>query len=194
MYADLSSYVCTFEHCIHPPFESRTQWFDHEMDFHRREWNCLFCDEQWKTPKEVENHIMQQHNSEIGKGTLSAAIEAASQPIRQISTSACPLCDYKYELSRSQKASSDEGNGFISLEKFRNHLGYHLEQLALSALPEHCFDQTLEDEGIGDDYPFSLSEFEVPNIYEQSPTINSEDINDFWPQPLPINRYATDFE
>lgn len=167
---DLSTYVCTFEYCVHPPFESRKQWFDHELDVHRREWMCFFCDAHWKTPKEVETHILHQHNSEIGKGELSAAIKTASLPVRQISILDCPLCDYQYEAPIS-KMSKFEKPGFVSLEKFRDHLGSHLEHLAFLALPRDYL-AVLEDE---DSYSFDHSHF--PS-FRYSMDSTSEDLSE----------------
>ena len=45
-FRDLRPYVCTFDSCTEPNrlFETRHDWFDHEVRYHRREWYCVECD------------------------------------------------------------------------------------------------------------------------------------------------------
>ncbi|KAK3338455.1 hypothetical protein B0H65DRAFT_502515, partial [Neurospora tetraspora] len=60
VFADLSSYTCTFDSCPAPLFETRQQWFQHEMEVHRKHWQCDIgsMPSDWElTPQAFGNHL-----------------------------------------------------------------------------------------------------------------------------------------
>ena len=69
---------------------------------------------------------------------LPPFIKACSRPLEAIEASACPLCHVWEEKLQQRAGHSDQDrNGAIgtTLHEFRRHLGQHLEQLALFAIP-----------------------------------------------------------
>lgn len=133
VHSDLASYVCTFEHCTQPLFESRQQWFHHEMEVHRRNWACQFCEISVSSSEAFENHLKQIHHGIIGEEQIPSLVQLASQQLHRIPASACPLCDYDAVL-RHKLGVSD--TVIIKPAQFRRHVGHHLEQLALFVLPK----------------------------------------------------------
>lgn len=103
--------------------------------------------------KEIKDHIKQGHENEVGEEMFSAMFEPISQPIRQIAASACPLCDYERELNKTVRISRFAHPGFVNLEQFKDHLGRHLEQLALLALPRNYLVQASNNEDKSDYEP-----------------------------------------
>ncbi|KFZ13509.1 hypothetical protein V502_06562 [Pseudogymnoascus sp. VKM F-4520 (FW-2644)] len=140
VFRDLKPYVCTFYECEMLMFRSRHEWFTHELQNHRREWashrNC------------ARNHL--------SSSPLKALIMLSEEPIDKFSSAACPLCnDWETDMVRKQAILESVFPLRNRLENkddlhskprlFRRHLGRHMEQLALFALPPNHFDD-LEDE------------------------------------------------
>ncbi len=67
---------------------------------------------------------------------LASLASRSARPLPRISASACPLCDYEAVIKRKLNFSVDEGPITVPTRTFRNHLGHHLEQLALFVLPK----------------------------------------------------------
>ncbi|KAH0559171.1 hypothetical protein GP486_004295 [Trichoglossum hirsutum] len=141
VHSDLASYVCTQENCSHPLFESRHQWFNHELEVHRQEWACSICAKVFTSEQEFEQHMKQQHSGAFLVGQLSAITARAARPVQRILASACPLCDYDAVLRRRLNASGSDLSASepitVKTQSFRSHLGRHLEQLALFVLPRN---------------------------------------------------------
>ena len=128
---DLHSYVCTFEDCNAPDrlFESRYQWFDHEMQAHRRWWQCVEgCDKPFHSKLSFEAHLQQAHADLSGGAHLPTLMRMCERKANMGTHSDCSLCHHP----------------FTSLVQLRGHMGQHHEQLALFAIPSNL-DQTEED-------------------------------------------------
>lgn len=87
--------------------------------------------------------MTQNHKSLISDDQIPSLVQVASQPLQRIPASACPLCDYDTIL-RARLGGSE--TIVIKPAHFRNHLGHHLEQLALFALPKGAFIQDQDDD------------------------------------------------
>ncbi|KAH8587113.1 hypothetical protein B0O99DRAFT_37904 [Bisporella sp. PMI_857] len=151
VFSDLRPYVCTFEDCGLNMFESQHQWFDHELRFHRMQYLCQICDNITSmTRPQLEKHISRSHPGELVRNALDEILDSGQIP--RIDASDCPLCveygERLQQINQSQKCD-------VSLKQFQVHLGRHMEQLALSALPEDDLD---EDDDSGD----SLLSMEIP--------------------------------
>lgn len=127
-------------------FESRNEWFAHELRYHRREWTCQFCQHRsFDTRTTFEKHVELSHPSLLATSSLKALILQSEEPVDKIHSSACPLCDdWESETIRNSEVLyhfpiSPEvvGKALVhgNLKLFRRHLGRHMEQLALFALP-----------------------------------------------------------
>ena len=124
-YRDLQSYVCTFIDCTtahetHETYESRRQWFKHELQKHRRIWACSgHCQQTFHSSTQLISHLKNSTPINITDAQLPALIETRAIPIPRNAESSCPLCKVRVV-------------GISSLQK---HLCRHLEELALFALP-----------------------------------------------------------
>lgn len=137
-------------------FRSRNEWFAHEMQYHRREWVCQHCQHPaFASVSEFSNHLETAHSAILAKSQLEALLLQSQEPVDKIAASACPLCD-EWELSLNNSRHDakrlflHDGNfvePYGTPKQFRRHLGRHMEQLALFALP------IKERDGLEDDSP-----------------------------------------
>ena len=125
VFSDLQPYVCTFPDCPKEDelYGSQREWFDHEVQLHRREWYCDACLEPFPQKSLFQEHIRAKHSELVTEGNFEAVIGRCERAI--VSGIGCPLCGI--DLT------------FQTLEK---HLGLHLQEIALFALP-----RPLPDEG-----------------------------------------------
>lgn len=141
--SDLKPYICTFEDCSAQMFDRRHMWFQHEMDKHRKQWRCRFCSyELFGSAASLESHLQDQHSEYTKQQVLSLVTLCAQMP-EHVAASACPFCDWDADLreqavskeNETERAPSESNIFAVSLEQFQRHLGDHLEQLALFAIP-----------------------------------------------------------
>lgn len=113
--------MCTFPDCTKPDrlFGTRQDWYDHEVEFHRREWFCNSCVEVFRTRSQLREHLWVAHPN-IVTGAQPLAIDRVVDRCERAidSVQACPLCVGEYTSQR-----------------LRGHLARHMQQLALFALP-----------------------------------------------------------
>ncbi|KAH7370573.1 hypothetical protein BKA65DRAFT_366218, partial [Rhexocercosporidium sp. MPI-PUGE-AT-0058] len=132
IFGDLRPYVCTFESCGLNMFESQNQWFEHEMRFHRKQWTCQYCKETTAQSRpELEKHMTLIHADRIQESHLDGLLDACR--VSRVDATECPLCtEYGNKFQRINQSKKCD----VSLKQFQEHLGRHMEQLALSALPQ----------------------------------------------------------
>ena len=129
MFTDFMPYICTFPSCTKPDqlYASRRQWFEHELQVHRRQWHCGKCNSDFLTKASMIEHLGQQHEKDlVGVDCSSAAGWCESAiTVRQ----SCPLCPNADTYEPIQ---------------LRRHLGRHLQQIALFILPHSMKDDQSE--------------------------------------------------
>lgn len=128
VFSDLQPYVCTFENCSESPFSTRNEWFQHELDSHRRRWECILCDNsrpKFSHKDKITAHFKEQHNGVVTENQVDLIIGACETPMTKFDASACPLCS-------EWVPPSEEA---INTREFRRHLARHLQQISLEALP-----------------------------------------------------------
>ena len=155
--------MCSFENCSAHLFQSRHEWARHELETHQREWRCSFCPlEHFTSAKPLNDHMRDHHPAYTREQT--SAMQSLSEQYPQVAPmSACIFCDWPaiYKEGRTSQSvsgemadlSSDSQSRFsplakkhelselptacpvVPIEQFQNHVGHHLEQLALFALP-----------------------------------------------------------
>lgn len=129
---DLRPYHCTYEKCStpHQLYGSRRDWIAHENQ-HRVVWHCSRDGEEFDSQRLFAQHLKTSHPEapevEFTPELLAAVASPSSQPGRD-----CPFCP----------------SAFTDVPHMRKHLLYHLEKLALLALPTA---EDAADIGLGDD-------------------------------------------
>lgn len=91
-----SMYFPTYNHmsalsskCLSPAFESRHEWFQHEMDNNRRQWSCILCRDSTKVfpyRNDMANHLRSLHAESVTTTQLSWLLEACDRPLPQPET------------------------------------------------------------------------------------------------------------
>ena len=125
-------------------FPSRAEWFEHEMQAHRKSWYCLFCDRESKTSEQLLRHMQKQHGETIMEAQIATVLKSCERPVQGISSTACPFCD-DWKVSSDVVQPSTEIR--VTPAQFRRHLGKHLEQISLFALPRRHVDDNNDNEG-----------------------------------------------
>jgi hypothetical protein len=162
VFHDLMAYSCTFEHCDHGPFESRTAWAAHEQRHHLRSWKCPICHDNFEMQALAARHVAIAHTS-IAKTLVDELVIAASPKVKRVPISQCPLCnDHHSEKSvllqptgftsqaRGQDGRSTHDN-LVTVALYHRHMSHHMEQLALFAVPAVADD---EEDGDTSDQTF----------------------------------------
>lgn len=140
VFADLRPYICTFPDCRDElaQFTNRAAWADHEFTEHRHDqrWNCLECSKKFTSASDWEQHLQEMHHRVFIGPQLPAARNIAYQTKpRPIETEECPLC--RIVLGKPRRA-------------FVKHVGRHMEEIALMALPRNT-EEDSDESSIGTD-------------------------------------------
>lgn len=138
---DLQPYLCLFPDCdiSHRTFTKRHDWALHESSAHisQNEWLCDVCSEQGTHKDALLVHLEQCHSVLIS-GTTKQNVKKAESII--YADQACPLC-----LGTPAKTK----NTFFS------HVGRHLQEISLAALPASLLME--DDEELIDDSGTEIS-------------------------------------
>ena len=137
IFQDLKPYVCTFEECDLKMFADRSTWFSHELQVHRIEWCCPFCTHSpLQSLESFEDHLQNRHAQKFVKEQLSALGATCQQSIERISPQACPFCDEWFVKLKDANPDLAGETLVVTPAQFQHHVGTHMEQLALFALPK----------------------------------------------------------
>lgn len=145
--SDLKPYVCTFQSCELNMFDSQYDWFTHELQFHRKQWRCPCCKKRASESRpDLIKHLETEHQNELSGHSIDAFVETCR--IERIDATGCPLCeDYGAKFQKINRSSKCD----VSLKQFQQHLGSHMQQLALAALPPGNIEDEAEDDQDADD-------------------------------------------
>ncbi len=119
---------------------------------HRREWTCPTCSQLFSMKSAFKAHLS-THNPSLVGSELEALILQSEEPMDQFPTTACSLCDeweeqLKDPRQNEKRAFLNDGKEvapYGTKAQFRRHLGRHMEQLALFALPRNVDGDLNED-------------------------------------------------
>jgi hypothetical protein len=116
---------------------------------HRRQWHCPSCDGVFGTRTSTEDHLATEHPS-INTSLYGDLIEAASQHVQILEDPQCLFCDESglWDQSTGTAPKLDlhaSKNQSVSTNSFRRHVGRHLEQIALFAVPSTVQDTEADD-------------------------------------------------
>ena len=125
VFADLKPYICTFSNCNMElaQFPSRAAWAEHEFTQHRITCSsrCAECFNTFSTPALYSKHLQKVHQRDFSDIGLQTAVDMAlSRQVHSAEKGECPL--YRVVPGCSKRA-------------FIKHVGRHMEQIALMALP-----------------------------------------------------------
>jgi len=118
-------------------FSDRHTWFSHELKDHRREWSCRFCARQpFDSIAKYQDHLSNRHPQAFTQDQLPALLEMSQHPLVKVSPSDCPFCDDWEQRLRSINPDIPLPDTLVVTQvQFKHHLGAHMEQLALFAIP-----------------------------------------------------------
>jgi hypothetical protein len=112
IFHDLAPYVCTFDKCPKPDqiFSKRSEWFNHEFQYHRKEWVCgTPGHETYDQAKEFEEHLRQKHPAWFVESELPSLLKIFARP-SQAPFTPCPLCtEIKQEEQNGEYCQTDDG-------------------------------------------------------------------------------------
>ncbi|KAI1502966.1 WD40-repeat-containing domain protein [Biscogniauxia marginata] len=145
---DLEPYICTFPGCTLDSYQSQHAWFEHELLVHRNDWVCPNCAGVFESPEALEEHINKRHSQEISGKHIKTVIEQSRRPKESIQPSECPLCDDEWALAEPSVISAEEVL-VVDPDQFRQHLGHHLQQVALFSLPRLNQEQEVDSNHAG---------------------------------------------
>jgi ankyrin repeat protein len=141
VFADLQSYLCTFPECDTPYFRDIDEWWQHEMENHRVNYTCRLCEgKSFHLKGQYLAHVKQQHPGVFDDSDERYVIEISRKPVKRIPAQDCPCCfDWTDRLRGHASVLDDsaptEDALMVSPTNFKCHVGSHLEQLALLAIP-----------------------------------------------------------
>ena len=113
--------------CTNPTrqYAHRREWRLH-MESHEKHWLCPYnCPGAFTSAEQFENHLQTEHLVEAPM--LATLSKSCARKSNLAEFRACTLCE---------RPITDSGSWF-------SHVGHHLEQLALFALPSHLISATL---------------------------------------------------
>ncbi|KAI0454723.1 hypothetical protein F5B21DRAFT_524327 [Xylaria acuta] len=121
---DLQPYICLAPFCLaqHHKFSRRSDWSHHMEQVHWRLWRC-FCrhHEAFHDAEEFQCHLRKAHLNDLTLQQQETFEQMCSQVDLSKAVGPCPLCVEVHISSATQ---------------YYTHIGHHLEQLALFALPQ----------------------------------------------------------
>lgn len=147
VFADLRPYLCTFANCEDEltQFPTRAAWSDHEFAEHRiiQQWSCPECPKVYTCTADWENHLQRDHQCAFTGSKLQVALGMAlHRKSRTAENEECPLC--RTMPGKPRRA-------------FIKHVGRHMEDIALMALPR-------SPENDSDEGSISSDEISTPAI------------------------------
>ena len=147
---DLKPYVCTFENCELKLFSDRRTWFSHELKDHRQVWGCCFCShDSFDDADKYKRHLASCHPESLVEDQLPALLKMSQTALVKLVPTDCPLCDDWEQCLRRVAPHVPSAEAFVvTPSQFQHHLGTHMEQLALFAIPRRYNEEGGADSGI----------------------------------------------
>jgi hypothetical protein len=135
VFRDLRPYVCIWNDCVSTgqDFQKRKDWISHMTREHWRQWDCPFgCSTPLDDSRALESHLKGIHAEKLDTRRATEILVRISRIDTGKANGDCPLC-WNFEVK--------------SIRQYASHVGHHLEQLALFALPnlDECEEEDRED-------------------------------------------------
>jgi CRP-like cAMP-binding protein len=148
-FSDLRPYVCTFGNCDVKLFTDRGDWFEHELKQHRAHWYCHLCNGcNFASIELFRDHVRRHHAEFSTEKQLEAFAEASRHTIDRFIASDCPFCDFWESTLRIKNSAIPVSDTIlVTPAQFRRHLGLHMQDLALFALPRGYLGEDCSEAG-----------------------------------------------
>jgi hypothetical protein len=130
---DLQPYICLFDHCPSPLFASRHAWFEHELAAHRKEWACGICNARAKSASAFVEHARSIHQRTFPEKILPKILQQNERAQTRYKADDCPFCD-DWVVNHGDRDIAED-DLYVTVKQFRQHVGRHMEELALFVLP-----------------------------------------------------------
>ena len=135
IFADLQPYICTFADCEDElaQFPNRAAWAEHEFSQHRitQSWSCPKCPQAFISVSGWQSHIQEKHFLFFSGHNCNVAKDMAHRTeATRIEDEECPLC--RIVVGKPRRA-------------FVKHVGRHMEEIALMALPRNVEEDSEEE-------------------------------------------------
>lgn len=122
VHADLRPYICLWKDCStpHQQFQRRSHWLNHILQHHWRSWYCLLgCNREYSNRESIKSHILDAHSGAVSSTSLETLSSLGEKPRPLNQEVMCPLCHAELQ----------------SINEYAKHVGKHLVDIALFALP-----------------------------------------------------------
>ena len=101
-------------------------WFEHELKKHRNEWSCPSCSTKpFDSAQSYEVHLEGKHGPLLDGVDITTLLKTSEQAVSTIKSTLCPFCN----------PSVEDEDLPLDAFSFKIHVGRHMQQLALFALP-----------------------------------------------------------
>lgn len=135
---------------------------------------CDICETSLHSVQSFETHLTENHFGAFLESQMTALVARSARPLLRINASACPLCDYQAIVRRRLDFLHPTTEPTtVSIRAFQNHLGRHLEQLALFVLPK---EEVVEQ--AGDAEKTKAENADGLALSSEGPDTNSSDATD----------------
>ncbi|KAF2110629.1 hypothetical protein BDV96DRAFT_196367 [Lophiotrema nucula] len=177
VFSDLRPYLCTFEGCDLKLFLDRKEWFDHELHHHRLHWYCHFCNrDDFQSLPKFERHLRHYHAKHVTDEQLDALIEASRRPIDRIPALDCPFCNEWDSKLRAVNPDLLPGEVIVvTPTQFRQHVGSHMQHLALFALPRGYLEDDADAESVASIAAAGVANDSLLDSEDQSVNVDDTD-------------------
>ncbi|KAF5978650.1 transcription factor Cys6 [Fusarium coicis] len=162
VFGDLRPYTCLFSRCAesNTDFDRRHRWQLHVSQYHWRTWSCPFkCGSTFPSAVQLGDHVRHQHLPNASDEHFATVVARGEISVSNDVAQECPLC---------RRAIS-------GLKSYVKHVGRHLEQLALHALPK-IGDEELEDDVESGEQNDEASELGAVSAEESNETSSKADV------------------
>ena len=91
--ADLTPYLCTDPDCDKADvmFDSRSEWYAHELQFHRREWTCgVPSHGVYRSRGKFAAHLRSEHANQFSDLQLPIYVSSCEKAVK-LEVLQCPL-------------------------------------------------------------------------------------------------------
>ena len=96
----------------------------------------------------MKHHVLQSHHDIIPASQVDAISHQSKRQVSSIPSSDCPFCTKPWAESDAATGTKDEIL-VVDIAQFRRHVGHHMQQVAMFALPRFIQDMTTESQAVG---------------------------------------------